>query len=185
MRARRELTAERLRELLDDDTLTGTFRWRSRQASNGDWHHKIFNTRYAGKRAGCFDAHAYIQITVDRRNYKAHRLAWLWVHGALLAYKEIDHRDRNPANNAVRNLRLATRQQQACNTGARKPGHPKGCHWNQRNRKWSAWIYVNGRKLSLGAFERLEDAKAARSQAKAKYHGEWAYTADPKQRAAA
>ena len=63
MRARRELTAERLRELLDDDTLTGTFRWRSRQASNGDWHHKIFNTRYAGKRAGCFDAHGYIQIT--------------------------------------------------------------------------------------------------------------------------
>ena len=71
------------------------------------------------------------------------------------------------------------------NTGARKPGHPKGCHWNQRNRKWSAWIYANGRKLSLGAFERLEDAKAARSQAEAKYHGEWAYTADPKQRAAA
>jgi len=56
---------------------------------------------------------------------------------------------------AIRNLRLATRQQQACNTGARKPGHPKGCHWNQRGRKWSAWIYINGRKLSLGAFERL------------------------------
>ena len=145
MRARRELTAERLRELLDDDTLTGTFRWRSRQASNGDWHHKIFNTRYAGKRAGCFDAHAYIQITVDRRNYKAHRLAWLWVHGALPADKEIDHRDRNPANNAIRNLRLATRQQRACNTGARKPGHPKGCHWPQRDRKWTKGELAAGR----------------------------------------
>jgi hypothetical protein len=34
-------------------------------------------------------------------------------------------------------------------------------------------------------FRALGDAKAARSQAEAKYHGEWAYTADPKRRAAA
>ena len=75
MRDRYELTAERLRELLDYDTMTGAFWWKPRKPRNGDWGHKIFNTRYAGKRAGCFDAHAYIQITVDRRNYKAHRLA--------------------------------------------------------------------------------------------------------------
>jgi hypothetical protein len=150
MRAHRELTAERLRELLGYDTLTETFRWKPRQARNGDWHHKIFNKRYAGKRAGCSDIHGYIQIRVDRRDYKAHRLAWLWVHGTLPADRGIDHRDRNPANNAIRNLRLATRQQQACNTGARKPGHSKGHHWSRRDKKWSAWIYINARKLSLG-----------------------------------
>ena len=122
---------------------------------------------------------------VDGRNYKAHRLAWLWVHGTLSAHKEVDHRDRNPANNAISNLRLANRQQQACNAGSRKPGHPKGCHWSPRDKKWSTSIYVDGRKRSLGAFGRLEDAKAARFQAEAKYHGEWAYTTEPELRRAA
>ena len=183
---RLDLSAERLREVLDYAPETGFFTWKPRlETGRGA---KIFNARYAGKRAGCPDAHGYIQIMVDRSNYKAHRLAWLWVHGVLPADKEVDHRDRHPANNAISNLRLANRQQQACNTGARKPGHPKGCHWSLRDKKWSAWIYVAGRKRSLGAFKRLEDAQAARAGAEAKYHGEFAYsaraTAEPKRRAA-
>jgi hypothetical protein len=174
----RKLTAERVRELLDYNPETGEFTWKPRPGS------PIFNTRFAGKRAGCPDAHGYIQIMVDCCNYKAHRLAWLWVHGTLPADKEVDHRDRNRANNRIRNLRLATRQEQVANTGARKPGHPKGCHWSKRDQKWMAAIYVAGRKKSLGAFCRLEDAQAARFQAEAKYHGEFAYTAEPKRRAA-
>jgi hypothetical protein len=182
MSARPQLTAERLRALLDYDPATGIFTWKPRPPSSRSA--KIFNSRCAGKVAGCPDVHGYIQITVERRNYKAHRLAWLWVHGSLSADKEVDHIDRNRANNAIDNLRLATSWQQKCNAGARKPGHPKGCYWSPRDKKWSAWIYVDGRKVSLGAFKRLEDARAARFQAEAKYHGEWAYTAEPGRRAA-
>jgi hypothetical protein len=177
------LTADRLRTLLDFDPETGRFTWKPRPETHRGA--AIFNSRYAGKKAGCPDHYGYIQLTVDGRNHKAHRLAWLWVHGTFPpADKEIDHRDHNRANNAIGNLRLATHRQNTCNTGARKPGHHKGCHWSPRDRKWSAWIYVDGRKVSLGAFKRLDDAKAARFQAEAKHHGEWAYTAEPERRAA-
>jgi hypothetical protein len=170
-------------ESADYDPETGQFTWKPRPETHRGA--AIFKSRYAGTKAGCPDHYGYIQLTVDGHNYKAHRLAWLWVHGAFPpADKEVDHRDRNRANNAIGNLRLATRQQQARNTGVRKPGHHKGCYWSPRDRKWSAWIYLDGRKVSLEAFKRLEDAKAARFQAETKHHGEWAYTAEPERRAA-
>jgi len=70
---------------------------------------------------------------VDGRNYKAHRLAWLWCHGPIPEGLEVDHKDSNPANNAISNLRLATSQQQKANTKSRKPGHPKGGATGTRN----------------------------------------------------
>lgn len=178
-----KLTVERLWAVLDYCPATGIFTWKHRPETHRGA--AIFNSRYSGKKAGCPDVHGYIQIMVDGRNYKAHRLAWLWVHGEWPpADMDVDHRDRNPANNAISNLRLATPQQNVCNTGARKAGHVKGTYWSPRDKKWSAWIYVNGRKVSLGAFKRLEDAKAARYQAEAEHHGEWAYTAEPERKAA-
>jgi hypothetical protein len=186
--SRRDLTVERLREVLYYAPGTGHFTHKRRPEPIGDVGAKIFNVRYAGKHAGGPDAYGYIQICIDYRRYKAHRLAWLWVHGSIPAGMEVDHRDGNPANNAISNLRLATRQQQVSNTGPRKPGHPKGCHWDKREKKWCARFRLDGRNISLGAFERLEDARAARARAETKYHGEFAYTerpvAEPERRAA-
>jgi hypothetical protein len=174
------ITAERLRAVLDYNPTTGLFTWLPRPGS------LIFNSRYGcGRQAGCPDHYGYIQITVDRRNYKAHRLAWLWVHGELPADMEVDHRNHQRADNRLDNLRLATSQQQKANAGARKSGHPKGCYWSPRDRKWSAAIYLDGKKVSLGAFARLEDAQAARFQAEAKYHGAFAFSARPEKRRAA
>jgi hypothetical protein len=175
--SRRDLTVERLREVLDYDPVTGIFTWKSRtEPGRGA---TIFNKRFAGKQAGCSDAYGYIQLSIDRGRYKAHRLALLWVHGPLPADKEVDHRDGNRANNAISNLRLATRQQQVSNTGPRKPGKVKGCHWHARDKKWAARFRINGRNVSLGAFDRLADAQAARARAEAKYHGEFAFSARP------
>jgi hypothetical protein len=173
----RTLTADRLREVLDYAPETGIFTWKPRtEPGRGT---TIFNKRFAGKPAGCPDAYGYIQLSIDRVQYKAHRLAWLWVHGPIPADKEVDHRDGNRANNAIGNLRLATRQQQVSNTGPRKPGKVKGCHWHARDKKWAARFRVNGRNVSLGAFDRLEDAQTAPARAEAKYHGEFAFRARP------
>ena len=172
------LTADRLRELLEYDAETGEFRWKPRpQKAGGGWHHKIFNARYAGKLAGCPDAYGYIQITVDGRNYKAHRLAWLWVHGTLPADQSIDHRDNNPANNAIENLRLADQAQQMANQRRRKtakPGGSKGCYWSPRDKKWAAAIWRNGKRIPLGYHRELEDAKAAYAKAATAIYGEFA-----------
>jgi len=179
----RKLDAARVRELLDYCPETGIFMWKPRtEPGRGP---TIFNKRFAGKQAGCPDAYGYIQLSIDRRRYKAHRLSWLLVHGPIPADKEVDHRDGNRANNAISNLRLASRQQQVNNTGPRKPGKVKGCHWHARDRKWAARFRLNGRNLSLGEFDRLEDAQAARVRAEMKYHGEFAFSARPELKEAA
>src|SRR5215813_11184193 len=128
MSGRRDLTVERLHEVLDYDLETGFFTWKPR--TDPGRGATIFNKRFAGKPAGCLDAYGYIQLSINRRRYKGHRLAWLWVYGPIPEGMEVDHKDANRANNAIGNLRLANRWQQVCNTGPRKPGKAKGCHWS-------------------------------------------------------
>ena len=92
------LTVERLRELLHYDSDTGVFTWRvyrSPGAKKGDV-------------AGCVNEGGYIATQVDRKHYLSHRLAWLYVYGAW-PIDEIDHKDGNPANNHIANLRDVTR----------------------------------------------------------------------------
>lgn len=68
------VTAERLRDVLDYDADTGLFRWKARTS----------NRVRVGSVAG---AHShvlgYVMISIDGRLYKAHRLAWLHVHGGV------------------------------------------------------------------------------------------------------
>jgi hypothetical protein len=160
--------------VLDYDPETGEFRWKVRLGTTPGI--KRFNTRYAEKPAGCPDVYGYIQITVDGRNYKAHRLAWLHYHG-FLPKRSMDHRDCGTANNAISNLRPATQSQQLANQRRRKtakPGGSKGCYWSERDRKWVAAIWVDGRRSSLGYHRQLADAQAAYAKAAKALHREFA-----------
>jgi len=83
MTARNTLTVERLREVLDYAPGTGIFTWKPRvETGRGA---TIFNKRFAGKQAGCPDAYGYIQLSIDRGRYKAHRLAWPLARGPIPA----------------------------------------------------------------------------------------------------
>jgi hypothetical protein len=107
----------------------------------------------------------YLQIEIDDKTYKMHRILAhafriLDLHSPL----KIDHRDRNPSNNCIFNLRPATQQQNTFNTNA------KGYHWKKNNKKWQAVICINGKKIYLGLFDTEEDARQAYIEAKKKYH---------------
>jgi len=60
----------------------------------------------AGVPAGTTDSKGYRIITIAKRRYKAHRLAWLIVTG-FWPPSLVDHRDGNPGNNRFLNLRAA------------------------------------------------------------------------------
>ena len=57
----------------------------------------------------------YCFIKINGQLYQASRLAWLYVYGIDPGDLTVDHIDRNPSNNAIDNLRLATLSEQAFN----------------------------------------------------------------------
>ncbi|WP_238878678.1 HNH endonuclease signature motif containing protein [Achromobacter xylosoxidans] len=155
------LTQRRLQEILAYDPATGIFTRLSRGASI------LRNPKPAGR----ITNRGYCQIMVDNHRYLAHRLAWLYVNG-ILPTMEIDHRDGVRTNNAIANLRLATRAENQQNVAVRRSntsGHP-GVRWVKRLRKWRAVIAHEGRKFHLGVFEAKDAAAAAYRDAKVRLH---------------
>jgi hypothetical protein len=151
------LTQSRLKELLDYQPLTGLFYWRN------------------GKVAGWDDASGYIQISVNGRQYRAHRLAWLYMTGAW-PNGLIDHRDTNRSNNRWDNLRPATHSQNHANAPLRSDNSSgfKGVCLHKKTGKYKAAIQVNRKSIYLGLFPTPELAHDAYVSAATKYFGDYA-----------
>jgi hypothetical protein len=166
------LDAETVRRLLDYDPATGVFTWKAR--GNPQW-----DARYAGKRAGSLHRQGYLQMRMNDRQYLAHRLAWLHVHGTLPDY--LDHINRDTADNRIANLRLATYSQNNANSRRHKDNKCgfKGVY--RRHGKWRAQISdgysSDGRKRMrhLGFFDSAEAAHEAYMRAAREKFGEFAY----------
>lgn len=156
----RALTAELLRELLHYAPDTGVFTWKVRAA------HRI----QIGDVAGC-PSGQYINIKVRGLLYKAHRLAWLYVHG-VWPRQHLDHINGVGSDNRIANLREATQRENLQNVGKRATntsGYP-GVSWFKPAALWVAEITTNRKKTHLGYFKRAEDAAAAYRQAKRQQH---------------
>lgn len=153
------ITQERLKELLRYDAETGVFTFRIKRGN-----------KRAGSVAGKL-LQGYVRIKVDRIEYAAHRLVWLYVHGKW-PIQEIDHINRIPHDNRFKNLREATSAQNKQNSSIRKSNTSGfvGVSWSKRDRRWRASIKVNYRHISLGGYSSVEEAAIARAEAEAKYH---------------
>lgn len=90
--------------------------------------------------------------------------------------KIVDHIDMNGLNNQRKNLRLCTKSENQRNTLKHKDNTSgmKGVHWNNRDKKWSSDIMVNGKKIRLGYFKTKEDAYSMYCNACIKHHGKFA-----------
>lgn len=160
--ARNELTAERLREVLDYDFETGIFRWRGCNPRG----------RPAGRVAGCVNNQGYIVIGVDYVMYQASRLAWLYVTGEW-PKEMVDHKDLDPLHNWFSNLREASNSQNQMNkrrTRENQSGY-KGV-WFHAGR-YTAAITTDGKPKHLGRFKTPEAAHAAYAAASLSEHGEF------------
>lgn len=137
-----KLTAERLRELLSYDPLTGIFTNRTRRSP----------TAPAGAVAGCDNGNGYIKIDIDGVAHHAHRLAWLYVH-RVFPEGRLDHRDLNRSNNRIANLRPATPQQNTANSPVRTNNSTgyKGVTLSLSRKRYHARICINGKTKFLGS----------------------------------
>lgn len=162
------LTAERLRELLHYDPETGVFTWLRGRNCNA----------MAGDVAGTVNPKGYVVIFIDRRPYRAHRLAYLYMMNRWPP-DEVDHRNGERADNRWTNLRPATRAENARNRRMRstKAVPFKGVSWSIRDRRFFATIRVNGKQVFLPYRRTAEEAHADYVAAAIKHFGEFARTA--------
>lgn len=167
-RDRRDFTRAEAREFLEYDPETGDFTWKVERNSHGG---KIYPGRKAGGKNN-----GYIQIKLFGRIYRAHHLAWLFVTGEWPPVgKDMDHANRDRADNRWANLRLASRSENNINRAlsAQNISGCSGVTWNDEIGKWHARITKAGRIHLLGHFEDVNAAIAARKKAENAMYGEF------------
>ena len=176
-------TQKYLRKRLHYDPETGTFTWLSRPVKKRyASHYKIWNARYAGTSAGHVNKTSnrwikYLEIKIDYRIYKAHRLAFLYMTGKLPpANMAVDHRDGDGLNNRWANIRIATSSQNCGNARIPKNNTSgfKGVSYVKASGRYHAYITVNCERINLGFFDTAEEAARAYKVASQKNFGEFA-----------
>lgn len=127
-----------------------------------------------GDIAGRITDKGYVRVYVDGSPYSAHRLIWIMHHG--VGVEEIDHINGIKSDNRIENLRSVTRSQNRMNVGAYSSSKSgvRGVSWSKANNRWKAQIQKDGRKIGIGYFLTVEEAKIAYDEAASKYHGEYA-----------
>lgn len=169
------MTLDYARKILKYDQDTGRLFWRPRpfemfSASAHHtqmWHFKRWNTNYGDKE--CFlhkHSAGYFRAKIDGRNYLAHRVGWLLIHGEWPSH-EIDHINGNRADNRIANLRPATKIENMHNVRMRKINTSgfTGVFWSKAAGKWTAEVRSEGRKHYLGLFDDIRSAVKARKEA--------------------
>jgi hypothetical protein len=140
--------------------------------------YKIFTSRCLQQNCGYIadnGSKKYWIVKVDQVKYYCHRIIYFLNTGIDPQNDEIDHKDLNGLNNKTDNLRLATRQENACNRGsnANSTSKYKGVCFEKRTQKWYAQITFLGKNFYLGRHDTAELARDAYNNAVKDKHQEF------------
>ncbi|MBD2798150.1 HNH endonuclease [Xenorhabdus sp. 18] len=169
----KEPTKEYLKDCFIYQNDDGVLLWKTRPDNHfvNSAYAKSWNTRYAGKIAGCL-SNGYKVASVNKRLFLIHRLIWVLHYGAIPSNQEIDHINHMKGDNRINNLRLVTHAENQKNLSLLKNNTSgiSGVYNDKRNGHWIARINSQDRKAKhLGIFKNKNDAIAARKQAECEY----------------
>jgi hypothetical protein len=157
----------RLRDVLDYDPKTGVLSWKTRISARCKMDEP----------AGSVDLHGYRRIALDGVLYPAHHLAWFLFYGKP-AKDEIDFENLNKDDLRIRNLRQASRAENARNIGvysSNTTGYKGVARFNTpRKLKYRAQITFNNKRIHLGLFDTAEAAYEAYCKYAKKMHRKFA-----------
>lgn len=140
------------REEIEDNVLHGNLYWKFRE--NND----RFNTKYAGKKAGCVGSRGYriLTVTFNKKPYyiTAHTIVYILTENRY-PEKYLDHKDNNKLNNIKHNLRLSTVYQNNLNVppSTNKSSQYKGVSYNKKRNQWYVASRVNNKTVWAGAYD--------------------------------
>ena len=141
------LTQEIVKELLNYNPETGELFWRERSIKwfKTERDCKIWNTRFAGKEAfTALDSKGYFRSAILSKEYRVHRIIWLWVFGKW-PKGQIDHINHDKKDNRLVNLRDVTHRENHKNQSIAK-NNTSGCagvYFNKQIEKWQAQIMID------------------------------------------
>jgi len=153
------ITQKKLKKLLKYKKKKGIFIWKSRNGS------KAKNSL-----AGSIDTNGYISIGILNEQYRAHRLAWLYVYGEF-PKNHLDHINHDKLDNRISNLREVTNKTNHKNRtkNSNNTSGITGVSWNKLNKKWFAQIIIDKKNIYLGSFIEFHEAVNARKNAEVLY----------------
>lgn len=161
------LAFNRIGALLRYEPDTGMLFWLSRAGVTRA--ERIFNTRFAGLRAGCAHSEGCRSVYVLGQRLLEHRVAFLLVKRRWPF--EIDHINGQRSDNRWLNLREVSRLEN--NRNMALPSHNTsgvvGVAFVERLSKWRAELSVKGKTVVLGHFATKEQAVSARASADKTY----------------
>lgn len=158
-----DLTAERVRALLDYDPVTGAL----------DWTNPTYKSPREGGKAGAlgragskYQFRRFVQI--DYKRYPAHRVVWLHHHGVWPANYIV------PKNDDYDDLRMENLAELSSSEAARRGGPRRtntsghrGVTWEKTRGLWLAYLTHNYKRVHVGYYKTMEEAVAARDAAAA------------------
>jgi len=154
-----KITQTELKEILDYNSDAGIFTWKN----------PLNTSLVVGSVAGTVNKKGYICIGVKKKLYRAHRLAWFYVHGVWP--DQIDHINHVRTDNRLVNLRSASEKENSTNIGRSKANTSgvTGVKWHKRDELWEAAINFNSKRINLGRFTDFNEAVKVRKQAEIMY----------------
>lgn len=161
------LTKSKLHHILTYEPKTGIWTWHYRADRAKKW-----NSRHAGKRAGCRNLSDYWVIRIEGVLYYGYILAWLYMTGRW-PQNDIDHRNGCPGDDWWTNLRAATRSDNLKNQKTRKDNALGLKGVRKHHKRYVAHIKIKGKCTHLGTFDTAEEAYAARMAVAIRTHGEF------------
>lgn len=166
-----------IREAIAYDERAGTLIWKVRPRSHflTDKAMRCFNARFPGVPAlACVGHQGYphgaLNYLGKRYPLPAHRVAFAITHGRW-PDPCVDHINGDRADFRLANLREATMRQNSYNSGP-QPRNRLGIKGVYRQgKRFAAHGYLDGRRVSLGAFDTLEEAVDVRRGFASKHYG--------------
>jgi hypothetical protein len=155
-----------LLERLSYDPDTGVFVWINTSK---------YRQKCSGKIAGWITEKGYIKITINRKNYLSHRLAWFYVLG-VFQKNQLDHINHIINDNRIINLREVCQEENMQNQIKAQKNNFSGflgvssSNFKDYGILYQARIQTNNKRISLGLYKTPEEAYGVYLKAKRELH---------------
>ena len=166
-----KISVDRVRELLKYEEETGFLLWKK----------DIFCGRGKGRPvvkegqiAGSFNRKGYLEVGIEGHVYYGHMLSFVINHGRW-PESRLDHRDQNPSNNRIDNLREVSALENSQNSDKpfnvpNRTSKYRGVYWDKSTGFWKAKIIADKKIIYLGNFRSEEEASKVYVEAKSRLH---------------